>query len=296
VIRLFDRGVTAAELCSVPFLVDPAADAVSARRQFDVLGYFAAPLDGPPVGRSEVRILGMHDATPDGPAHRTPPAVPTATVAECSTALPAEASVAPGTPLPAVLRALARHRLVVVVDRRGGGPARIAGVITHRDLDRPVVRLAALGLILWLEPNLDRLVHDAAGDGWPALLSPSRRDRLGSVRPVVQRPGAGLRAMGVLNLDDRLTLVRRLPDLRRRLGWASTGEFRRFAERLRRARDGLAHGGSVVDACGGGTEAVALLLGLRDLVTRVGELVAELAPAGSVAAVLSGDRTPPAAP
>jgi len=297
-VRLFDRGVTAAELCSEPFLLDPGTEAAAACRLLEARGYPAAPLAQPPGGRLRVRVF---EAGTDLGADRSPPVdrrvprIPAATVADRATTLSPDAHVAPGTPLPAVLRALTRHPLVVVVDRRRDAE-HVVGVITRRDLDRPVVRLAVLGLILWLEPNLDRLVHDATGDGWPALLSPSRRDRLGSVRPSVQRPGAGLRAMGVLNLDDRMTLVRRLPDLRRRLGWASTGEFRRFAEPLRRARDGLAHGSGFLDAVGGGPEAVGLVLGLRTLVGRVEELVAGLPPAGSAVAALSGGRTLPAAP
>jgi len=258
VLELFDHRITAAELASPPFTVDAADDAAVAAARLAERGYAAAPVRGGDLRRV---FRAVAAAAPSAPA----------TVQQCAETLPAVACLTADDALPAVLEALAADPLVLVFDRLpdGAGPSTVVGVITARDLDRAVVRLAVLGLVLWLEPKLDRLLHRASGGAWRALLTPARIAKLEQVRTYLDRPEAELAAMAVLNLDDRLTLVRKLPHLRAELGWRSTRSFRAFAEPLRRVRDALAHGGGVLDTAGSAQAAVDLIRRLRQLVARV---------------------------
>lgn len=265
-LELFDRGVAAGDLCSVPCFVDAAEPVSDASARLAARGYAAAPVRDTAGGP-----LTVFTAAPAAPTDREATAQRETVVADQAIEVGPSDQLRAGDPLPVVLAALGRCPLLPVVE---GAPGTVVGVITGRDLDRAVVRLAVLGLVLWLEPQLDRLIALAAGPDWEALLSPDRRRHLGEVRTYLARPGVELARMAALNLDDRLTLVRKLPQLRADLGWSSTGAFRRFAEPVRRMRDALAHGGGMVDAVGSVPDAIEVVLRLRRLDDRVAELLA----------------------
>ncbi len=263
VLELFDRRVTAADLCSDAFLLPADATATVARRALRAHGFDTAPvaLGGGAIGLVDLAAL---DDAPAG-----------AEVASRCRPVPDGAWVASAAPLSTVLRALREQPFLVL--RAPGGGTSVAGVITRRDLDRPVAGLAVLGLVVRSEARLDVLIDRAASGagGWQALLPPERAVKLAAVRAYLRRPGYDLGPMSTLNLDDRLTLVSKLPTLREALGWPSRASFRRFAEPLRRMRDAIAHGGGLLGAVPDSVEALEVVLALRVLVERIDELIAQ---------------------
>ncbi|MEZ5232853.1 MAG: hypothetical protein R2749_09105 [Acidimicrobiales bacterium] len=269
VLELFDRRITAADLASPPHLLPAGATVAAARRALRERGFDTTPVPSASGGLRRIDPDLLAAAADDAP------------VAACTVAIVAEARLEPGAPLPAVLEALRREPFLVVCGdgseataRRADGSS-VVGVITRRDLDRPVVGLAVLGLIVRCERHLDVLIDRAARHvgGWEALLPPERAAKLGGVRAYLRRPGYDLGPMSTLNLDDRLTLVAKLPALRAALGWPSRASFRRFAEPLRRMRDAIAHGGGVLRAVPDPLEALAVVFELRAFVDRVEALV-----------------------
>lgn len=276
VLELFDRRITAVDLASPPHLLPAGATVSAARRALRVRGFDTAPVVS---GDGDVRLVD---------AARLAVADDGAPLGSCTVAVPAAARVALDATLPAVLGALcAEPFLVVCTSTTGTGPqAAVVGVITRRDLDRPVVGLAVLGLVVRCEGRLDVLIDRAStsAGGWEALLPPDRAAKLSAVRAYLRRPGVELGPMSSLNLDDRLTLVAKLPALRAALGWRSRASFRRFAEPLRRMRDAIAHGGGLLSAVGDPLEVLAIVFELRAFVDRVDALVASgWEPGGGVA-------------
>jgi hypothetical protein len=232
--------------------------AVQARSRLSAAGHRFAPLAGPgPV--EVVDVADLDSAADDVPAWALARAV------------------GPGgctrswAGLPEVLLRLRRRPFVLVIANAADGPGpRVLGVVTSSDLRRPVVGIAVLGLVLRSEPRLDVLIDWWSDGRWAELVPPRRRAKLDALQATV--PGDRL-PMRVLNLDDRMTLIRKLPALRAALGFHSTATFRRFAEPLCRARDALAHGADLLAAVDDPDEAIALVLRLRQLVDTIDDLL-----------------------
>jgi hypothetical protein len=261
VLDLFDRRVTALDICSSPCTVGRDATVAEARSWLADRGHRRAPLSGP--GAIEVVDLADLEAAADD-------------VPVWALARPAGAGgqVAASAGLPEVLVKLRHRDLLVVAAGPGGGPRAAVGVITSEDLRRPAVGIAVLGLVLRTEPRLDLLIDRWSGGRWAGLISLARWAKLDAVRGASPPGSRCAGAMSALNLDDRMTLIRKLPALRSALGWPSTATFRRFAEPLCRARDALAHGADLLAAVERPDDAIVLVLGLRRFGDVVDELVA----------------------
>jgi hypothetical protein len=177
VLDLFDRRVTALDICSSPCTVDRDATVAEARSWLADRGHQRAPLSGP--GAIEVADLADLEAAADD--------VPVWAVAR-----PAGAGgqVGAWTGLPEVLVKLQHRDLLVVA--AGVGPRRAVGVITSEDLRRPAVGVAVLGLVLRSEPRLDLLIDRWSGRTVAAAhharpLGEARRGPSGVVVPTGRR-------------------------------------------------------------------------------------------------------------
>jgi len=150
--------------------------------------------------------------------------------------MPASLSLAEG------LDALRRHPFFFLLRGRS-----LEGILTRADIQRPAVSMLTFALILAAEAGISELIQECCGDGWPQLLSDSRRSKALDVLEQRQQYNAELTLRDCLMLDDRLVVLQKSEAVRKRLGFDSGERVRVWSKELKRLRDTLAHGGSVLD-------------------------------------------------
>ncbi len=106
--------------------------------------------------------------------------------------------------------------------------------------------LVVLGSILAVEVGVDALIDRHLGDRWQSLLTDERLAEVDSVFAERQSRNAEIDRVSCLNLNDGLRILCKSSQLRSIVDM-SRSQFDRTAEGLKRLRDSLAHGDSVVD-------------------------------------------------
>jgi hypothetical protein len=126
------------------------------------------------------------------------------------------------------------------------GRTGLTGIITRADLQRPVVSMVAFSLILSAEAGMNKLIEADFGDNW--------NRRLGAQLPKVQAiyesrvdSNAQITLLQCLNFDCRLDLVGKSRGIREQLGFRSKREFDNAESQLKKVRDVLAHGTTLLD-------------------------------------------------
>lgn len=160
-------------------------------------------------------------------------------------------------PLAAALEVLRHRKFVFVMHRE-----HTTGIVTRADLEQPIVGLHVFGLILSLEAAIDELLAEREQRQWLGVLSDDRRQRIVDLYDERRCEDTDLDLLRSLNLDDRLTIVRKL-GLHDAIGFRSVRDFRRWSERLKRVRNALAHGSTLLTAVPDPTEALGILRQLR---------------------------------
>jgi len=231
-------------LWAVPALCpSDAAAAEMARQGFDV-----APVTELPVARYVVR----RDLEQAGsrPAH------------QASLPITDADRITEDEPLGAALEVLRDRPFVFVVHRQ-----HTTGILTRADLEQPIVGLHVFGLILSLEAAIDALLSDFEQQEWLGALSEDRRQRIVELHQERRNADADLDPLRSLNLDDRLTIARKL-GLHEAFGFTSISDFKKWSERLKQIRNSLAHGSTLLSAVPDPTEALASLRQLRESASR----------------------------
>ena len=249
VLGIADEALTAGDLIRHQRLwtVDADTPIPEAAREMRRRGFTVGPVTAVPITRF-VRLAELtgHDGTVGEVAHDL-----------------AEATrLAESAALTDVLEAL-RHTPFVFVSHRH----HVTGIVTRADLQQPVVGLLVLGMVLSFEAAVDILVERTAGDSWMELLSEERATRVIEMHTERRAVDADLDPLRCLNLDDRLTLARKL-DLHTVLGFDAKQGLRAWAGRESRIRDHLAHGDTLLSAVPDPLEALDAVLELRAVAER----------------------------
>jgi predicted transcriptional regulator len=157
---------------------------------------------------------------------------------------------------------------------RGGG---VAGIITPSDAQRVPVSMVVLSLILATEAGLDRMIGVGYGSeaAWLTALPPRRRTALERRFEARTRWNTETSRLDLLMLEDRLSLLGRRPELRKRLGFASRKAFETWCRLLQRTRDELAHGHTLLDVRADPAKALDLVRQVREFASSVWTVVAE---------------------
>jgi hypothetical protein len=144
----------------------------------------------------------------------------------------------------------------------------ITAIVAPADLQKATVGLSLLGVIIGCEPLLDTLIRRSYGDDWPAKLTEARMEKVLELFDVRRGHNDDMGLLDCLNLDDRLKLVSKHAALRKELGF-SCGSFERWSERMKRARDALAHAGDILSAEADSPSAVDFFESLYAFATRL---------------------------
>lgn len=146
----------------------------------------------------------------------------------------------------------------------------VTGVVTRADIAKPAVALYVLGLVLSFERGLDGLIQRQAPDRFLDALSEGRASDIEAIYDDRRSSNVETSLIDCLNLDDRLTIARKL-DLHRACGFGSTKEFRRWSKQLKSVRNGVAHGSGLLETVADPLEALDFLTDLRKRCERVWE-------------------------
>lgn len=124
---------------------------------------------------------------------------------------------------------------------------KLDGIVTHSDLQRPAVGMVTLSLILAAEAGMNPIIEIHHGSDWHRVLSLGRREKAAEVLEQRRRHNVDIGLIDCLMLEDRQTLLRKLPDVLETLGFPSKRAFDEWTMRLEELRNTLAHGGDILD-------------------------------------------------
>jgi hypothetical protein len=255
VLDLAERMVTVAHLIrnATLYAVSGGDDSEVAYRRLMTLNLDTAPIDEKPIRRFVQR---EHLAGQSGE------------VREYAQPIDASVLVAVDLPLAELLDKLSELEFVFVLDRD-----RVVAIVTRADLQSPLVNLYVLGLLVAAEHALDQLIARYTNNDWERLLSTERFTKILTVYEDRQKTNTEVDLLACSNLDDRLAIAAQLPRVREFLGWTSHTNASNGFKVIKRVRNCLAHGDSLLAAVPDPVEALAAVTSIRSLAERAWQLV-----------------------
>ena len=188
---------------------------------------------------------------------------PELVVANVSRTISADDLVSASMPLADAIDTLSQRPWAFVL-----GDREVDGLITIADLQGITVNLVVFGFILAAEAGIDALARPYDYEGLAGLLSSKRRGRIDEVFVDRKSRNADIDYLACLNVEDRLKILEKSPELRAAVGMSSS-HVREIGEVLKRLRDTLAHGGSILDLCGDAQAGISAALKAREFADRV---------------------------
>lgn len=259
-LRIAEQGLRAGDLATRDlWKVSPGWSCREAVERMVELDFDVAPVDEDPL-RSFVRRDELEGADPG------------TTVAACARPIDATRVVTADLGLADTLGLLEDRDFLFVIE--GGS---VSGLITLSDLQRVPVGMMVLAIILATEAGLNHVIVGCYGErGFLGHLSNERRQETLERFERLKRRNLETALVDVLLLDDRLRLVGRVERLRRALGFDSRARFESWAEGLKRLRDSLAHGRTLLDHEPDAHRALTLVREVRAFAERVWALAEEV--------------------
>jgi hypothetical protein len=150
----------------------------------------------------------------------------------------------------------------------------VAGIITLADIQRIPVGMVVLSMILATELGLNELILRHYGDEQLAAHLPDDRRRLVLTRYAQLKTwNVDARHVDVLQLEDRLRLVGEVDRFRAELVYTTPDAFESWTEELKRLRNSLAHGRTLLDHQPDAHRALQLTRRVREFAEAVWDLV-----------------------
>lgn len=124
----------------------------------------------------------------------------------------------------------------------------VAGVISRRDIEKPVVRMWLFGIVTIMEMNASEYIRTQLADEWHAYCSRARLDKARSLQAERLRLGQQVDLLDCLQLGDKARIFIASTTSLEQLGFASKGEADKFVKELEVLRNHLAHGQLISDS------------------------------------------------
>ncbi len=145
----------------------------------------------------------------------------------------------------------------------------IRGLVTRSDLQRPAVSMVLFALILAIEMAIRAMIGATyLNDAWQQELSSGRLTRLNKVYESRKQYNTEMSKLDCLMIEDTITLVRKSPEIRRRLDLPSGARFEHWQDRLKHLHNSLAHGSGLLDIWPEPEEAISEFTSIRDFAKR----------------------------
>ena len=124
----------------------------------------------------------------------------------------------------------------------------VAGVISRREMEKPVVRMWLFGIVTMLELNITEYIRNQMADQWQALCSTARLNKARTLQTERLRLGQQADLLDCLQLGDKAKIFIAAADDLAQIGFSSKGEADKFAKELEILRNHLAHGQIIADS------------------------------------------------
>ncbi len=145
-------------------------------------------------------------------------------------------------PFADVIQVLTRHKQAFVE-----GFGQVGGIITRRDMQKPVVRMWLFGIITLTEMRLTQLVRERFPEStWSGLMTPSRLTKAQALKAERERLGQQLELIDCLQLGDKARIVISDPTLLDQFGFESRGAAKQVIKEFESLRNHLAHAQDIV--------------------------------------------------
>jgi len=142
------------------------------------------------------------------------------------------------TPLATVIHILTRFSCCFVTIN-----AEPVGVITRRDIEKPVVRMWLFGIIILIEMLLTKDIRCCWGnEEWLGFLSAGRIEKAQELQKIRQERGTKADLLDCLQFSDKLQIALNQADFQEASGFLSNKAARRSIKDLEALRNNLAHG------------------------------------------------------
>jgi hypothetical protein len=117
------------------------------------------------------------------------------------------------------------------------------GVITRRDIEKPVVRMWLFGIIILVEMLLTKDIRCRWKDeDWMGFLSEGRVEKTRELQSLREKQGLKADLLDCLQFSDKLQIALNEPDFQEATGFLSNKAARRAIKDLEALRNNLAHG------------------------------------------------------
>lgn len=173
-------------------------------------------------------------------------------------------------PLAEALALLAQRPWFFVLDGH-----EINAILTVADLQLPPVSLVVFGFILAIEAGIDTYVDRLVPDTWQELIPDTRMTKITAVFEGRQRRNAGISLKSCLDLEARLVILCKSKAMRDAVG-LSRKEVERQGQDLKRLRDTLAHGGSLIDLSGDAASGLRVAQKARNLADHIWDTLRQM--------------------
>jgi CBS domain-containing protein len=256
-IAIAERALRAADLATRDlWRVDPSWSCGEAAQRMTERDFDVAPVDETPLRRFVLR-KELERVTSDESVD--------------AAAMPIDAThvVTGDLGLADTLDLLGHREFVFVIEGN-----EVVGLITLSDLQRIPVGMAVLAIILATELGLNELIARRYGEwGFLAHLSEDRRRQVLERHEELRRRNLETSPIDALMLEERLTLVGKVQRFRRELGFPSRKRYESWTEELKRLRNALAHGNTLLDHQPDARRALELVGRVRSFAEAVWDLV-----------------------
>lgn len=123
----------------------------------------------------------------------------------------------------------------------------IAGVISRKDIEKPVARMWLFGLITILEINMGELIRAKVGDGWYQYCSKSRLNKARELQAERLRLSPQVDLLDCLQLTDKAKIVFQTSENLEEYGFSSKSMADKVSRELEHLRNHLAHGQPIAE-------------------------------------------------
>ena len=124
----------------------------------------------------------------------------------------------------------------------------VAGVISRKDMEKPVVRMWLFGIVTMMEMNITEYIRTWLADAWQVSFSQSRLNKARVLQTERLRLGQQVDLLDCLQLTDKAKIMISSVEEIERLGFTSKAEADKFARQLESLRNHLAHGQLIADS------------------------------------------------
>jgi len=124
----------------------------------------------------------------------------------------------------------------------------VAGVISRKDMEKPVVRMWLFGIVTMMEMNISEYIRNQLVDKWQDYCSQSRLKKARELQTERLRLGQQVDLLDCLQLTDKAKILIASADDLEHLGFTSKGEADKFSRQLEGLRNHLAHGQLITDS------------------------------------------------